>query len=253
MDLLAVGSLYMQEGPTVAGGCVADVARAALAAGLRVAVATRVGLDKGGRDAVDALRAAGADLSAAQTDPDLPTPKRVVRGANVRLEPYAAFDNLQFDSDVEALARAAEAVVTDACSRRHGQGRSAIDRVLVTAPNAVRVIDLIRRTPPDDRLDRECVGNALELAQVFIVDAVALRTLVPAVAEPIAAAERFASLDRARTVVALLADATALRGRHRADLGPIAAERSPSVAVAVAKALVYAESLEEALASQRSS
>jgi fructokinase len=248
MDLLAVGSLYTQEGPAQAGGCVADVARAACAAGLRVSVATRVGLDKGGRDAVDGLRALGADVSAAQVDPDLPTPKRLVRGANVRLEPYAAFDNLQFDSDVESLARAAEAVVTDACSRRHGQGRSAIDRVLVTASNAVRVIDLVRRTPPEDRLDRECVGNALELAQVFVVDAAALRALVPAVADPIAAAERFAALDRARCVVALLGETTAVRGRHRSDLGAIPADRSPTVAVAVARAIVYAAPIAEALA-----
>lgn len=238
VTLLAVGSLYALEGPrgAAAGGIAAEAALAARARGAVAVPIARVGMDRMGREATEALRNAGLDVSSIQVDPDLPTPRLASRGDVRRMEPYGAFDNLQFDADVEGLARGADVVLTDACSRRHGQGRSAIDRVLTTAANAVRVVDLVRRSPPGDRLDRECVGNAAELAQIFLVDATALRAVVPAVTDPVAAADRLAGQTRATAVILLDGERTLLRGQRKGEgaATPLADSHALAVDVAIA-------------------
>ncbi|MDZ4831911.1 MAG: hypothetical protein SGJ09_17180 [Phycisphaerae bacterium] len=265
IDLVAVGSLYAvdRDGATDAGGIAADAVRAAKARGASATPVGRVGMDRSGRDIADRLLSDGFDVASVQVDSDLATPRRIQRGATIRLEPYAAFDNLQFDSDVEALARSAEAIVTDACSRRHGQGRSAIDRMLIAAPNAVRVVDFVRRSPlvsGEDRLDRETFGNASELCQVFVVDHIALRTLMPAAADDLDGARRLASQTRAIAVV-LLSDASATivasnasSGGSTAIDGPISGpisgwNRSESceASVAMALAIVGGRPVREAL------
>lgn len=192
ITLLAIGALHLVDGPEgPAGGGVADACAIARAHGDRVAVASRVGLDASGREIVAALSARGVDCTTIQTDPDLPTGRRTLRAGTARLDAHCAFDNLQWDSDLEAAARAADCVVADAAGRRHGQARSTIDRTLLTAASAVRVVDLVARPPqPVDRLDREWVGRALELASIVVVDRVALASLVPAVADPVEAAAR---------------------------------------------------------------
>lgn len=256
IDLVGVGSLYAieRDGTIAAGGIAAEAPLAARALGVSTVPVARVGMDRLGTAITDSLKASGLDVSSIQVDSDLATARRVQRAAGVRIEPYAAFDNLQFDSDVEALARNAEVIVTDACSRRHSQARQAIDRMWTIGANAVRVVDLVRRSPStsgDDRLDREAVGNAIELCQVFLVDRVALRTLVPATSDPVEAARRFATLVRSIAVL-VLDDATPrfIGPRDTIEIPGWVAARSCEASVAAALAVVRGDDVASALASR---
>ena len=203
VGVVGVGSLYAVEqgGATIADGNVAAVTSIAVASGAKGIAVSRVGMDRYGRDIVEQLRGRGVDVQAIQTDSDLVTPRWIQRGNTVRVEPYAAFDNIQWDADVEALARSAEVIITDACGRRHGQSRSSIDRMMIAATTAIRIIDLTRRPPSDPpRLDREHVGQTMELCDGFVVDSVALRSLVPAAADAVDGAKRLFELRRCGSV-----------------------------------------------------
>jgi len=262
--IVGIGSLYAieRDGTSTPAGLAADVALAAVTRGAHGIAASRVGFDRFGKDVVDALRTATVDVTAIQTDSDLATPRRVTRGSTHRLDPYGAFDCIQWDSDLEALSRRAEVIVTDALSRRHGQSRSTIDRLLIAATTSLRVIDLVARPPQAadaDRLDREFVGNALELCDIFLVDAVALRALVPAVADAIEAAKRCAALVQRGTVVLLptSASAGAVATVRSCEVIPPSADgdgspgdrsgASGSVATAVAIAALEGRSMADAL------
>ncbi len=201
---IAIGSFFACERnaegatrPVGDGGFVGSVSHLLRALGGRPTPIARLGMDPHGTALVDGLHRAGISTASLQTDPDLATGRLIERGASVRIEPYAAFDNLQWDADVEAAARSAELILTDAFGRRHGQTRSTIDRLLIAAPSAVRAIDLTMRPPSSplggestQRLDREQVGQALELCTLFVVDAIALRTLVPTAANAAEGARR---------------------------------------------------------------
>jgi sugar/nucleoside kinase (ribokinase family) len=184
---IAIGSFFARERAserTGDGGFVGSVSHRLKTLGGRPTPIARLGMDPAGSALMEGLTRVGISTASLQTDPDLATGRLIERGASVRIEPYAAFDNLQWDADVEAAARSAELIVTDAFGRRHGQTRSTIDRLLIAAPTAIRVIDLTFRPPPTapgatPQLDREQVGQALELCTAFIVDGAALRTLVP--------------------------------------------------------------------------
>jgi sugar/nucleoside kinase (ribokinase family) len=231
VGVVGVGSLFAAEqkgelkgnssASVVPAGGVAAVTLAAASVGAKAIAASRVGHDDVAKAILDQLQAAGIDLHAVQVDPDFVTPRWIQRGSNVRLEPFGAFDNIQWDADLETLARTAEVIITDACGRRHGQSRSSIDRMLIGAPSAVRIIDLTRRAPTDQaKLDREHVGQALELCDGFVVDAVALRTLVPAVSDPFDAARRLFESRRKGMVALVSSDreegcVVSLRGLER--------------------------------------
>lgn len=253
VGVVGIGSLYARDdgGTVQPDGGAAAVSVIAVRSGAGGFAASRVGMDRCGRDIVDSLRAAGVDVQAIQTDPDLVTPRWIARGASVRLEPYAAFDTIQWDAEIEALARSAEIIVTDACGRRHGQSRSSIDRMLIAATNAVRIIDLTRRPPSEGhRLDREHVGQALELCDVFVVDPTALRTLVPAAGDALDAARRLHDLRR-RGAVAIVPTPSnegcvvSQRGIERIAARPASGAR---VAMAVGCAMVVGRAPHELVA-----
>lgn len=269
VQTVAIGSLFSidREGQALPGGVAALAARQAASLGAIGIAVGRVGMDRFGRELCDRLREAGVDTHAIQTDPDLPTARWTERGTQARLDGYAAFDTLQWDADVEALARSAELIITDACGRRHGQTRSTIDRMLIAAPSAVRVIDLSARPPSDAlRLDREHVGQSLELCSVFLVDAVALRSLVPAAATASEGAKRLFDMTRRGTVVlpatphepgcivdgrgvevlAPLGSAATILRRMRSDTGGGTAT-TPSAALCAGLAMVTGTALVEVL------
>lgn len=253
VQLLAIGSLYATDrGP---GGVAAEASAAALAAGADALAASRVGMDRFGRELVDALRARRIDTTTVQTDPDLPTPRFLRRGELARIEPYAAFDTLQWDSDLEAATRMAEAIVTDACGRRHGQARSTIDRVLIAAPSALRAIDLVARPAGQEaKLDRDQVGNAIELCDLFVLDPVAVRTVTPAASDDRDGIRRLRTLAPKATVLVVQSKGLLVGTAGGAmDLieAPDGASPIPSLAWAVhaALAMVRGHALMDALPS----
>jgi sugar/nucleoside kinase (ribokinase family) len=211
IQVAAIGSLFAieREAAITAGGLAATAAVFARSLGAVGVPIGRIGMDRFGRDIERLLRDQGIDVHAVQTDSDLPTARWIQRGIMAKLEPYAAFDNLQWDAEVEALARSAEVIITDACGRRHGQSRSTGDRMLIAAPSAIRIIDLTHRPPTvgdTPKLDREQVGQAMELCSVMVVDSVALRALVPAATTVADGAKRLASSMRKGTVIAMAND-----------------------------------------------
>lgn len=248
-QVLAIGALTLIDGPTgPLGGGVGSGCRAARAAGDRVFAASRIGLDAPGRELLTALRALGVDESTLQTDPDLPTGRRMRRSGGERIEDVCAFDLLQWDSDLESAARVADIVVTDLCARRHGQARSTIDRALLGARSAIRAIDLIARVPgAEQNFVREWVGTALESVELVIVDSIALRGLFPAIAEPRLAVERLRRAARGATVVAVLDGRVLAAGDGGVDEGPDSSPLdSTERALRVARALIDQTALMEA-------
>ncbi len=256
IQVAAIGSLFAveREGTTAPGGIAATAATCAHSLGAAGIPIGRLGMDRFGRDLLDRLRDARMDVQALQTDSDLPTARWLQRGMQARLEPYAAFDNLQWDAEVEGFARSAEVIVTDACGRRHGQSRSTIDRMLIAAPSAVRIIDLTHRPPSDPpKLDREFVGQAMELCSVFIVDGIALRALVPTASAPAEGAKRFFENTRRSAVVLLATEredgmVVTARGSEPTPMGGAHSMVGSAAAVRVGLAMVAGQRPHEVLA-----
>jgi len=170
-----IGSCYDRVGgpPGLAGAAI-DHATSLAEAGWRVDVVTRVGLDASGDAARAYWRKAGVDDSRVQTDPDLGTgrwwPRR--RGTDLPwIESGAAFDNLQWDGDLASAAASAALLVSDLTGRRNAQARSTIDRVLVEAPAALRVLDLTGAGVAEVATDSAPLRSGLDHAELVVVDA----------------------------------------------------------------------------------
>lgn len=177
-----------RTGEALPGGLAADVALTAARLGHRGIAVSRLGQD----DAAEAIRAplerAGVDLSHLQSDPDLPTGRlsiRTIAGRTTRsLDDLAAFDLMQWDFDLEDLARRADVIMFSALGRRHGQARSVVDRTLDFARQSLRVFDLTTRAAGD--LERSVYALGLDAAEALVVDREALDTIMPgARSEPV--------------------------------------------------------------------
>ncbi len=139
---------------------------------------SRVGQDATGDILLSKLRDLGVDVDHLQTDPDLPTGRLVVSALGTRgLEGHAAFDNLQWDFDLEDVAQRADAVVFGGLIRRSGQARSAVDRFLAECRMALRVFDLAGRAGVD--LNRGHAMSGLRRAEALVIDDHALSQLLP--------------------------------------------------------------------------
>jgi len=144
---------------------------------------SRLGQDPPAELLLSALRDRGVDVEHLQSDPDLATARARLsdNGEVDRLDPHAAFDNLQWDFDLQDVAQRADAVVFGALARRSGQTRSATDRLLEECSRAVRIFDTTGCTS-DDR-NRTHVLSGLSHASVLVVDDVSLGLIQPGAAE----------------------------------------------------------------------
>jgi sugar/nucleoside kinase (ribokinase family) len=182
-NIVGLGEAVLLERPEglAPSGLAADVAIAAARLGHAGILVTRVGQDAAGAELLELLRAAGADTTHVQSDPDLPTAREIDRGRGIRVRRYlettAAFDNLQADFDLEDIAQQADAVVYGLLTRRSGQTRSEENRFLAACAAAVKVFDLTNRGP--GVIDRGHAEAALEHADIAIVDDAALGALRP--------------------------------------------------------------------------
>jgi fructokinase len=164
-----------------AGGLAAQVALHAARLGYPAVPVSRVGQDPAGTQLLSILRQSGVNTDHVQSDPDLPTGRLTIRtlaGRTTRtLESRGAFDNLQWDFDLEDVGRDCDAVIFGELARREGQTRTTIDRFLTACRHAMRIYDLTNRASDD--LQRVLIGRALEFAEGAIVDDRALSTLRP--------------------------------------------------------------------------
>lgn len=132
------------------GGAPANFAFHASRLGCRGAVASRVGTDALGREAIQRLAALGVERCI-QVDPLLPTGTVDVDldpegKAAYRIREGAAWDALAFTPDLEALARSADAVCFGSLGSRDPRARETLARVL-GATRGLRILDVNLRPP----------------------------------------------------------------------------------------------------------
>jgi fructokinase len=138
------------------------------------AVVSRVGQDDLGRQVIDALRQRDIDTSCIQTDPDRDTGKVYV-GTDRNGEPTydivrdVAWDWLQFDPDLDDLARRCTAVAFGSLAQRNAQSRNTIYRFLESSRRAIRMFDVNLRQSYYDQttLRRSCdIATVVKLNEI---------------------------------------------------------------------------------------
>lgn len=140
---------------------------------------SRIGDDALGGQLLDDLR--GREMSAdhVQIDPDRPTGTVLVK-LDAGGEPtydivkHVAWDNLQWDPQLETLAAHADGVCFGSVAQRYGQTRNTIYRFLSAAGRAVRLYDVNLR---QDYYDRRILTRSMELATAAKLNSEELGTL----------------------------------------------------------------------------
>jgi sugar/nucleoside kinase (ribokinase family) len=186
-SIVGIGELWAATDDSDApGGLAASIPALARRIGRPGVSISRVGQDAAGAALLAALRAAGVDAEHIQTDPDLDTARLIVRRIGPRvtraLDARAAFDNLQWDFDLEDVAQQTDAVVFGLLARRHHQASTTTDRFIAMCRGAVRVFDGANREDGQSP-ERAVIARALENAEGAVFDLAALRALAPSADE----------------------------------------------------------------------
>lgn len=175
---LLLARLPQREGP---GGLAVETALTARRLGYRGVPVSRIGQDSFGERLLTMLHEREVDVAHLQSDPDLPTGRLTVRSLAGRItrsfDDRAAFDNLQWDFDLEDLAQTADAVIFSSLARRGAQARTTIDRFLDSSRQALLVFNLT--TGGGFTPDRLMVTHGLTLAHGAVLDAGSIGVLAP--------------------------------------------------------------------------
>jgi len=143
---------------------------------------SRIGQDQLADELRSRLEGQNIDVSHLQWDPDLKTGQITVRrlgsSETRRVDARAAFDNLQWDFDLEDVAQQTDAAVYGLLGCRDGQARSTIERFLSECSAAIKVFDLTSRDP-NAPVDRGIAQAGLDPAEIAVVDDDALRAVIP--------------------------------------------------------------------------
>ena len=171
--ILVIGEVTAgSEGPTGLG---AEIALRLAGGAMPVVLVSRVGHGEVGEALVKALRDGGVDCDSMQYDYDLPTlSSQAIVHDHQRT---TALDQLQWDSDLEALARRANLLVVTSGIRRKGQARSTCDRAMLAAEGTPRVFFAQQDTTVLGEITRTLIGRAIELSEVLVAAAEALEPL----------------------------------------------------------------------------
>ncbi len=181
--IVGLGEMLLVETPESSqpAGLAATVAMHAVRMGQVGVAISRIGQDPQADELLGLLKEAGVDTTHVQNDPDLPTGRvieRPVGGKIARyLESKAAFDNLQWDSDLEDIAQQADGVVYGLLTRRSGQTRSEENRFLAACGAALKLLNTINRTNDDP--ERGQLMSALERADAAVMDPVTIELVLP--------------------------------------------------------------------------
>lgn len=161
------------------GGAPLNMAVHARQLGNLATVVSRIGQDDLGRRVITELRERGVDTDHLQTDPDRPTGTVLVE-LDSRGEPRykivhnVAWDALQWDPDMENLARHTDAVCFGTLAQRDGQARSTIQRFVESATSAIRLLDVNLR---QNHFGRRILTRSLDLANAVKLNTEELRVL----------------------------------------------------------------------------
>lgn len=137
--------------------------------GGRGVVVSRIGQDELGERVVEELRRRGMSNEYLQTDPDRETSRVYVNVDSQGQPDYeivqnVAWDWLQYDPDLEDLARRCEAVCFGTIAQRHSQSRHTIYRFLdACGDRAIRMLDVNLR---QNYFDQNVLRRSCELASV---------------------------------------------------------------------------------------
>jgi len=130
---------------------------------------SRVGQDSLGQRVAEALRERGLTTDYLQTDPDHETGQVFVEldaqgQPDYDIAEQVAWDMIQFDPDLEDLARHTDAVAFGSLAQRDAQSRNTIYRFLdSTKPRVIRLFDVNLR---QNFYDRFVIERSLERASV---------------------------------------------------------------------------------------
>lgn len=145
----------------------------------RGVLVSRVGQDPLGDDILAELRQRDMSTEFIQTDPDRPTGRVYIDLGDDGQPRYdilshAAWDVLQFDPDIEELARRCEALCFGSLAQRDAQSRNTIYRFLDACPRAIRMFDANLRP---DQFNQQVLRRSCELANILKADQQELHTL----------------------------------------------------------------------------
>ncbi len=138
-------------------------------------VVSRIGQDELGQQLLQSLQKRDIDTGFIESDPDRPTGTVYIsqdaQGSPIYdITQNAAWDWLQYDTELDALARRTAAVCFGTLAQRSAETRNAIHRFLAGCPQALKLLDVnLRTTTFDDELhhilDRSLTqANALKLS-----------------------------------------------------------------------------------------
>ena len=136
--------------------------------GGRTAVVSRLGQDELAQRAIGELAQHGMDTRYLQSDPDYPTGKVYVTVDEQGEPGYeivegAAWDWMQWDTDLDELALHCEALCFSGLCQRNNQSRSTVQRFVAQAKQAIRMFDLTLR---QHYYDQRMLKRSCELATV---------------------------------------------------------------------------------------
>ena len=160
------------------GGAPANFAYIAAALGERAAVASRIGRDRLGYEALQAIEAHGLESAWMQTDEQHPTGTARVQldahgEARFEIAEDAAWDHLAWTRQWRTLAQETSAVCFGTLAQRRARSRATIRSFLrAVRPEALKVLDLNLRSP---FYSREVIVHSLALADVVKVNREELR------------------------------------------------------------------------------
>jgi fructokinase len=166
-------ALHPSLGPTggVLGGAPANVAWHLAMLGAPVALASRIGDDHDGREAVRLLAARGVDTSLIQVDPERATGEveiKVTMGEpRYRLVPDRAWERIEVTAAARAALANAPAMVFGTLSQRAPDGLAAWrDAVAACGPATLKVLDPNLRPAAPGPVDIAALTEAMQIADV---------------------------------------------------------------------------------------
>ena len=161
------------------GGAPLNVAVHAQQLGNAGVVVSRIGQDELGGRVIEELRRREMSTAHVQHDPDRPTGTvwvdlSVDDSPSYDIVRDVAWDNLQWDGDLDDLAGHTQAICFGTLAQREAQTRNTIYRFVQSAHRAIRLFDVNLR---QDYYDRQKINRSLELASALKLNADELKAL----------------------------------------------------------------------------
>lgn len=143
-------------------------------------VVSRIGQDDLGEDLLQQLRQRGMSTDFIQTDPDHDTGRVYVDVSDPQQPAYeivepAAWDVMQFDPELEDLARTCDAIIFGTLAQRNAQSRNTIYRMLELSRHALRLLDVNLR---QQFFDHRSIKRSMELATAAKMNQAELATVI---------------------------------------------------------------------------